>query len=645
MDHLDAQSGRTPAPLRPCDLFSEDIHLLVDRELGAAESAVVEEHLQECPRCLALASQLERMSDVLRAWDLRENDQPAPEARLQRAVLGRVLEQSTRRRRDDRFVRSRHLATAAVVVLGLGLGVVLGLGDGRAPAAAPVVVVSDAPWPLEARTPLTYDLPSGPIEDRLTAADLLAGVTRPTFAESTSGESELGPLPEWNADLFRASVPEDGLPLLVTRFQRQEAFESRFGERALYWMGPKLDETPRLVTENVYRFLEERAWLASWRHRSIHTSPSVASRPDPLAPDQSTGMTAREMVRPMVGVQERVDLSPEARLAGVSVATNAGAQPKGHKAPAYVAALSAWPLRDPVSAVPGLRSGPLGEAPRRFLDPLAAWGNEQLRLAESQHDAGMIVAFVKDTTEPIYLPAGHLISGGLADRIVAQPTWLPASQGTATYPIRCFVVQGMPREETSGAPQLTPYVVGPTLRALLASGASQAQVKAAAQRMVAAWMGTFGVEIDVWNWSLRPFYESNAGPQVAAQHDHIKWGDADGFVVGDGLGRILGFELVRAQGSSARELLKRLWLGYVVDGSWRIQNEATREAFVAPAGEIQQALRKLSVHDGHFRISRDANAPHGTRVSHLEIEAAGLGLHALEVGGVPTVVSGLSTAR
>ena len=81
----------------------------------------------------------------------------------------------------------------------------------------------------------------------------------------------------------------------------------RFGERAMYWTGPRAEDAPRLVTESAYRFLTQRDLPRAWRDRSTQTSPTVPTVPDPTVARLSTGMTARDLVRPLPGLQQIIN--------------------------------------------------------------------------------------------------------------------------------------------------------------------------------------------------------------------------------------------------------------------------------------------------------------------------------------------------
>ncbi|MDA1194152.1 MAG: anti-sigma factor [Planctomycetota bacterium] len=636
----DSSHGATPMPAGPCDLYSEryseDIHLLVDRELGEAEAERVERHLQECGRCLALAQQLERMSSVLKAWDLRETEGPVPNERLRRAVLAQVAEQSARRRRDTFVLRGLHVATAAVVLLGLGVAAALGLATAPEQALAPAVTVDRSPWPLEAHEATAYVSAAAAPAVRLDASDLVAGVQPREFAAL---RGDPGVLTDESMRAF-SSGDSTSLAALDARRQRLAAFQERLGAEARYWNGPAADGASlRMLPESTYRYLSDSGKLALWLGWSTPRSSTIARPSDTPVAARATGMHAKDMLGQFIGVTDPFQLPATGQLAYVPGVAPAGAPRSGKPPRSVPPALVAHAIPDSFGHGLGLTSGPIGDAKHSFLDPLEAWANGQLRLEESNDELGTVVAFVRGTTKPIYLPAGQFISDGFGDRVVCQPTWLPASKDETLHSIRCYLVQRHAEVEARGAPQLSPLVVGPSVRALLASGAGREAVKAAAQAICAAWSGP---SFNEWDWSLRDFYESStrAGNRsTEAAYADVRWGGSHGFIALDSRGHLLGFELVRLTGPAAEELLRRLWLGYVIETVWRPRLGA---ALASPGDLAKEVMSRLADYPVDFRAPGMADATHGARVSTLTVDPSGLHMHALEVGGKPAVVSGLT---
>ncbi len=643
----DMPGAHTPAPLEPCDVFSEEIHLLADRELGPAESSVVEEHLAECARCQALAVHLERMSSVLKAWDAQANDVEAPAQRLKNAVLARVAEQSLRRRRDDRIVRVIHYATAALVVLGLGLGLFLGLTERRPQVVAPEVTISAAPMPLDVHPEGAIVVRGGSFAEPYTAADISAGIQVPVMAELERFDA----LGAWDRLLWKRRS-DDGLPLLVGRFQRMEEVERRLGARVVFWNGPSADKRDGerhdhpLVTLTALNFLHQKGYLKRWMRNATETSPTVVAKRTPVVTSRSTGVTARSMLQPMPGIDRDLrSLRMRSQMIRVFAPKLMGSAANASKRKAErVHLLDGWALAREKSNG-GLKSGPLGSArldPSRvtFADPVAANANGQLHFAESGQGANTVVVIVKGTRQPIYIPAGQFLTGGIADRVIAHPVWLPATRSKKPFIVHCRVVQNFEHGDASQPLSLQPEIVGPTIRALLAAGASPRKVKRAAGELMTAVYRQKGTLLG--DWSLFGLYR---GRYAAEGHTlaNVRWDGITGFVITDAHGRFVGSEVVRPTGHAATELLRRLWVSYSTEAGQR-HFARERAGFAAPSDGLAQVMRRLAAHDGTFHTPQGVEQRRGARVSAMEIVAAGVHMHALEIAESAAIVSTLSSA-
>jgi hypothetical protein len=127
-----------------------------------------------------------------------------------------------------------------------------------------------------------------------------------------------------------------------------------------------------------------------------------------------------------------------------------------------------------------------------------------------------------------------------------------------------------------------------------------------------------------------------------------------GFVVRDAGGHLVGIEVLRFRGADAEALLMRLWVGYVVEavlrhGRLHPQNPALARsksevdaALGSPSDEFTRAFHRIANHPSIFRTPRGFDDSQGWRVSNAEIVAAGLHLHALEVGGSALAISAVS---
>ncbi len=614
-------------PIRTCDRISEQIHLLVDKELGPAETAVVEKHLHECARCQIVAARLERMSSVLKQWDVECNDHDAPALRLQNAVLARVAEQGAVRRRENRMDNLVQFATAACVLIAIGLAVVLGLQPGDE-APERVVTVKTRPAPLasvpsHAGTVLT-DAAIAKGLDALEGYDPIAPVDTPL-----------------RRPLRVKQLTSDGsaehLAVIVERMRRVEELTEQLGTQVMACYLPSFDgQLARTLPVKTYRYLYERGLIREWtlsvQQRGSRTVESGRTSPEPTA--RETGKVAREMLEPMPGLRGTKIGSLFERPA-MQLPVNVRARRVRDAKPA-VSPLASTPL-DPNPAA--------GSRDQGFLDPVVAQSQarKQLTLKEGK-DAGSVIALVEGTTQPIFIPAGQLLTGGKADRVVAQPVWLPPAAATTPYVIPCRVVEQYPDGNGEEEPMIQPWIAGPTIRALLAAGASQAEVKEAARLQVEAFVSKQKKRYLGDNWSLAHIYghhTSKTNMASLTRGYRVRKDDA-GFVVTDNQDRVLGVEIVRLKGPAAEALLHRLWFSYALEGILRVRGTST-QAVAAPSEGIREAMRVIVNHNGSFRMPTGFTQIDRTRVSSVEVEAAGLHIHALEAYGKPTVVSALSS--
>jgi hypothetical protein len=148
------------------------------------------------------------------------------------------------------------------------------------------------------------------------------------------------------------------------------------------------------------------------------------------------------------------------------------------------------------------------------------------------------------------------------------------------------------------------------------------------------------------DWSL---YQIHAGMQARVQATlrNVEWEHMNGFVVTDPQGRFVGSEIVRPTGHAATELLRRLWVSYSLEAGHRVSAarwNRPHAGFTVPSEQLAQVLRRLSSHGGTFRKPVGVEQIPGARVSLLEIVAAGVQMHALEIAGSPAIVSTLSSA-
>ena len=106
-----------------CDRHSGAIQELADGTLGPIRRAELEQHLDECPQCRALAADLKKIHDVAQSLD-----RPAPPDRVWLQIAGR-LRQEGRVAPPPPLVTRRHhmamLAVAASLVIAVGAALYL----------------------------------------------------------------------------------------------------------------------------------------------------------------------------------------------------------------------------------------------------------------------------------------------------------------------------------------------------------------------------------------------------------------------------------------------------------------------------------------------------------------------------------------
>jgi hypothetical protein len=405
----------------------------------------------------------------------------------------------------------------------------------------------------------------------------------------------------------------------------------------------------RPITVAHYRFLHARDWLDEWqRAHGPAKSTTIEGAPELAVPAAvDTGVRARDVLAPLDPVRKLFDRPPVSRVIPPRV-PDALARATGR---AKRAGRDRTPILDalaiPAPAGRGLESTPLGSRPGgAFLDPVAAQAGGLLRLAHGS-DEDNVVATWRGTLQPIFIPAGQILTGPV-DRVVARPVWLPPGRGNREQRtvIPCHVVENLPDASPLEPPQLSPWVAGPTIRSLLAAGASAAEVKQAARQQVAAHNRIYqGVPraLDFGAWSLLAVYGGKAGSANLERARQTPWGSHAGFVALDARGRLVGVEIVHLTGEHRDLLLSRLWHGYVVEASLRHLG-ASPDAVAAPGEGLEETMRIVARADTGLRTPEGFRPVGGTRVSSLEIPAIGLALHVLDVHGKPKVVSALSAA-
>ena len=130
-----------------CTGYRESIHELVDGTIGPIRRTELERHLNACPDCQTLVSDLQAIRDAAASLDPIE-----PPARVWIQVAGHLQQEGRVTAPHARPSHARHvalLAIAAALVLAVGASIVTLLPRFRAQNAAPVQTASVPAAPIE----------------------------------------------------------------------------------------------------------------------------------------------------------------------------------------------------------------------------------------------------------------------------------------------------------------------------------------------------------------------------------------------------------------------------------------------------------------------------------------------------------------
>lgn len=595
----------SPSP-SPCDGFSGNLPAYLDRELGPAEHVALEGHLDGCRRCQDRLKDLEAVSAVLKGWDASTPVAQVAPARLQHAVLSRIAPDGARRRRELRWLRVRRFALAASALLAVGLPPALGWARREAPEDAST---GSAPA-LSAQVPGRAGAPTSPA---------LPSVALPALVVPSLGEERLAARP-WPGVQGVEPVPAfpeaDRERLLAAALPAQRAleqeawFEARTGIRGV-WVVDAARGRRLLLTPQAAQFFAPERDYDLLRRAAAEPYTNAPSLPDVAPP-----LAVADALRPLLSGDE-----------------GSAAWRARQRVYAYGEPGTSRHLLD-VYALPDAGSAWAAD----MLDPVAAEVGGVLRLEPSGQDDGSVIALVAGSRQPILLLAGHLLSGGETDRVVARSAWLPASPEPSRWQIACVPVRVGARRAEGGI-HVTPFLAGPTLRALLASGASAERVLEHARALRAAAMGGRAP----LEWSLLDLY---AGPQGAealalpALAQGLARAPA-GVIVADPSGALLGLDHVEFGGPAADLLLRRLVHGYQVEA---LQRHFGRMPAAPAAGQrLEAAFARAAASASALTAPPVAGAADVPGVKRLTAQAddAGLALEALEVIGRGVLLSAL----
>ncbi len=617
----------------PCERFEEAALLRVDRELPAAEIDALERHLDLCPSCRRLAREAEGVSRVLKRWDAERVSNVRAPHRLRVEIRSAVLEAARLRRAEVRRVRYGTLAMAASVLVVLGLASLLatpGAGSAvagpdagtiaragppssgstrgstvpQAPPPAPLAAASlpPAPYPAASLPPAPYpaaSLPPAPYPAAPYPTAPYPTAPLPPSALAALGPVEAGALLPLGDDqreamreplvrlaladrverAFERGVGEPGVPWIDPRtgdarrislgaLACLQAHGAGGVEGYLHWLGDRFGATTGRALADAHHYAEPRTWVDTGRH----------------VPDLVGLPRGREAV-------DRLLSDGALHLAGIGIDVHLLATDTGPG---------------------GGASAPAGGAPQVY-DLRRAIDDGVVELKDGVEDD--VVAIVKGSRHPIFLPVGELLAGGRVDRAVARPVWIHAVRGEERFAVTCFPV-GSPRRGEAPPIRAVGVLAGPTMRDVLARATSRDSVMAAVDREVEP----RGPDA----YSLLGFYDApTVRRAVTSWTSLLNQRASAGFVVTDDVGALVGIEASDLPREAAADLLARLLVGYTCERAIpsqqrarsRAQSARATAAAVSSTTPARVTLLGL-VGTGHtFKTASDATGP--VRAVHL----------------------------
>lgn len=576
----------SPGEREARDQQIRDAHAYVDRELSRAERARIESLADQHDGIQLEIDRVERLSGLLKAWDGATRSQmPTPARRISHAVLGEVRELAWRRRVERRRQQVFSATAAAAAVLVVVLGALLGMESAR-----------NQPVP-EGQIVLPGGVASAPF-DPADAASWSKELDRPTEPAEVVAVAHLPELPVDRLDEgFESRVGADWLDDsrlafladLEGRRRAELAFFMKHGEPGVWLPIEGPDGRGLLVFAHTYEGMRRMPAYGRF-------VPQVRPEPAPTRTTDgsdrtgvATGQRAVDLLGDVPGF--RADRAAVAALEadpqqGAIRARRLRAIPKGDVAArgkhseddtgaglpdGYALVGHDFGTARARAAHPGLRSTD-GVAAKdvEVLDVLAAQDAGSLRMRELEHVDELLVLFVKDTSHPIYVPVGQLIEGGRADRVLAEPLWIPPTKGEQHVEVRCRIVS-RGTAKVRGGPRFTRYVAGPMLRSALTRGADRETVLQMAEAQVIR----LGRDVRETFSLLACYQGEGTNGAIARWEAYVFRTLADrryapeGWVFLDGEGNLLGVERIGFGGTAGRRLLARLYAGCLAESVLR----------------------------------------------------------------------------
>ena len=529
------ESGIWGTTERPCP-SERTLAAHLDGELDAARARLVETHLDRCAACASDVRRLENLSGCLRAWG-RDTGAVAPPSRLLSRVLRTVSPEGAALRLETlRSRRAVALRVAAAVLVWAGAAV-LGLRDVPQPTVGPGgvdpegvaagVVAAEGVAPAVALATPTVDAALAPPPARLAVSlalleripvlhlDVLDDEAASALAATLAGSRAAGPFAAAAVLDPAGSLPAGSLPA-----------------GSLPAGSLPAGSLPAGGAQDVRaRWLAERARLAA----------------DPRTADPSAaGFTVPDLALPAGEPAAAEPASP----AGGGVTLRALPRASDGAAPSELAA--------PYDLATAVR-----------LDRVRV-------LADAAGDDGETFGLeVGVGARPVFVPAGELVAGGVADRVVRHGAWLVPSDDP--YVVR-LATRPLSRVRARAAAPPSPLgaVAGPALRARLARGDDAATLIALgeAQLREAGLVGPEGSVVP----SLLALYTRDAAAVAARAADFVAalGPDVAGFVATDPDGRFQGLERVDLPEVARAATLARLLAGYLAEARTRSVADGAR---------------------------------------------------------------------
>ena len=556
-------SGTPPSP-GACG-FSQAAMLFVDRELTEIELAALETHLESCAACRRHARQAEGLSVILKHWDQERVARIRAPRRLALEIRGAVADVGQQRRSERRLLFASRLAMAASILIVLGGALLFGSGvEPALPELARVDALAPVPRALLSRDAPELDLP---------ARDPLSPAASPLAALDGGVPHALVPLDGEEKAFTEVALVHLELCRRWTD-QTEADFAARVGEPAIL----QTDHHGRMVflSRGALEFIQDVSGAGNLEGflRGLQARVEVPGR----LPGHEYGEPSLDVDTGRV-VTDVLPLPVDAKQLDAWLAKQA-----------LVGSETGLRFR----AVPAGANTPKPARAAHVYDLARAMGDGAASLRPGTGDDVVLIA--DGLRHPVFLPRGELIGGGSVDRVVARPTWIPATAGRERFLIPCLPVSSVHDEMPFRAVGL---VAGPEIRRLLATeGAGRDEVLTAVMRQTPA----TGMTYSLLDWYDDP--ELRRVVKARSRQIHrLGW---RGFMVSERTGELRGIEVTSLPVGAAADLMARLWVGYLIEDAVTRHADAAEEE----ASPLRVTLMNLLSYEGTFRAPPQQGGKH-----------------------------------